>query len=218
MTEIDPIVPVGPTPDPKTPLESKTIVTCLVGIVTFLAVVGYKWKGTNEDLQKMADALVILIPVASLALAALFRKTGGGQIVNKEQKATIMAVKRASRRTAAMGIHNPPTTTPSRSSYPPGTPSLLWIACGMAILLFTGTGCMSRVEYTTFREGLNQVDQPILEEHKAWAEALANDPKKLPNLFDGETPEDRAAWLEAREAWHRERQQFMDNAKLNDAK
>ena len=80
------------------------------------------------------------------------------------------------------------------------------------------TGCMSRQEHALFRDGLDRATLTMRAEHLEWSRALANDPSKLPQLHDGETEAERAAWLAAREGWHQDYAGYMDASRGNDGR
>lgn len=82
------------------------------------------------------------------------------------------------------------------------------------------SGCMSRAEHATFRDGLDRGTTTMRSEHLAWSRALAGAPgaEPLPNLTDGETDAERETWLSIREGWHAEFAGYLDASRGNDGK
>jgi hypothetical protein len=188
----------------KSTLQSNTIRTCIVGFVAFVAALGVKWQVQDEDINKIADAAVIIIPPISLALAAWFRRSTNVVVPGAVKESIVR--------------HTGSDQLEAKSPFSgPATPlGLLWLGL---LLALSGSGCMSRTEHAIQRNSMQRACEPIHREHLAWARELAKPgpQRKLPDLFNGETDLDRQNWLKTREGWHREYDQTMTEGAENDA-
>ena len=198
--------PLPGDPNVKTPLESGTIKAILLAAIALLGLFGAKAAAWAGYLGGQADVIVqgVMGVITVVGLIAAWRgrvNSNGEKIVSSQEKARLVNLSRG----------RVPPRDPFR-----GTPIILILISGLFTLITSG--CTSRAEVAAMREGMVQADQPILDEHKEWAEALATDPKKLPNLFDNETQQDRDNWLRVRQSWHQEREQFLENSRKNDSK
>jgi hypothetical protein len=210
-------------PNLKTTFESNTIRALLVGIITLLTVFGFKIVIKDADIDKIVEGVGAAILLGSMVAGIFFRKNADSKIVPTE-------VKEEAQQTM---LHQHPVGVLSNDI--PGQamkgaiiaiddrdgqhkiygPILLF--CLVALTVGT-SACVSRPEMAAQREAMHQATAPILEDWQELYTPVATNPQGVPNLFDNETPADRANWLEQREQLKKDYYDTLAKLRANDAR
>jgi hypothetical protein len=169
--------------------------------------------------RKNADSKIVPTEVKEEAQQTMLHQHPVGVLSNdipgQAMKGAIIAIDDRDGQHKIYGTNlpsGPPAPPPPRSIYGP-----ILLFCLVALTVGT-SACVSRPEMAAQREAMHQATAPILEDWQELYTPVATNPQGVPNLFDNETPADRANWLEQREQLKKDYYDTLAKLRANDAR